>query len=151
MQESGEDKLSTSDADARFLRERQGFVLGYTGEIAVSEDHFIVAQRVTQNQNDNGSLLPMVEEVERQCQQAPRRVLADSGFFSRENVEQLEERGLDGYCRTRIWHGNSTAWERRKASATVRCNTRASNACGTNCAARPGGSSTRDASSWWNR
>jgi hypothetical protein len=35
--------------------------------------------------------------VERQCRQAPRRVLADSGFFSRENVEQLEERGWDGY------------------------------------------------------
>jgi transposase len=97
MRESGEDKWSVTDGDARFLRERQGFVLGYTGEIAVSQDHFIVAQRVTQNKNDNGSLLPMVEEVERQCRQAPRRVLADSGFFSRENVEQLEERGLDGY------------------------------------------------------
>jgi transposase len=97
MRESGEDKLSVTDAEARFLRERQGFVLGYTGEIAVSQDHFIVAQRVTQNKNDNGSLLPMVEEVERQCRQAPRRVLADSGFFSRENVEQLEERGWDGY------------------------------------------------------
>jgi hypothetical protein len=97
MRESGEDKLSDTDADARFLRERQGFVLGYTGEIAVSEDHFIVAQRVTQNKNDNASLLPMVEEVERQCRQAPRRVLADSGFFSRDNVQQLEERGVDGY------------------------------------------------------
>lgn len=97
MRESGEDKWSTSDGDARFLRQRQGFVLGYTGEIAVSEDHFIVAQRVTQNKNDNGSLLPMVEEVQRQCRQTPRRVLADSGFFSRDNVEQLEERGLDGY------------------------------------------------------
>src|SRR5271170_5584916 len=42
--ESGEEKLSTTDPDARFLRERGRFVLGYTAEIAVSEDHFIVAQ-----------------------------------------------------------------------------------------------------------
>ena len=54
LRESGEDKLSTTDPEARFLRERGGgFVLGYTAEIAVSEDHFIVAQRVTQNKNDN--------------------------------------------------------------------------------------------------
>jgi transposase len=97
MQETGEDKLSLTDPEARFLRTRQGFELGYTGEIAVSEDHFIVAQRVTQNKTDNASLLPMVEEVERQCRERPRRVLADSGFYSNENVEQLEQRGMDGY------------------------------------------------------
>jgi hypothetical protein len=41
----------------RFPRQRSGFVLGYKGEIAVSDDHLIVAQRVTQNQTDNESLL----------------------------------------------------------------------------------------------
>ena len=97
MQEAGEDKLSLTDPEARFLRTRQGFELGYTGEIAVSEDHFIVAQRVTQNKTDNDSLLPMVEEVERQCRERPQRVLADSGFYSNYNVQQMEERGIDGY------------------------------------------------------
>src|SRR5206468_9391025 len=53
-------KQSQTDPDARFLRERGGkFRLGYSGEIAVSEDHFIVAVRVTQNATDNASLLPM--------------------------------------------------------------------------------------------
>ena len=97
LEEMGEEKLSLTDPEARFLRTRQGYELGYTGEIAVSEDHFIVAQRVTQNKTDNTSLLPMVEEVERQCRERPRRVLADSGFYSNANVEQLEQRGIDGY------------------------------------------------------
>ena len=97
MQQMGEDKMSLTDPEARFLRTRQGFKLGYTGEIAVSQDHFIVAQRVTHNKTDNASLLPMVEEVERQCGERPRQVLADSGFFSAENLQQLEERGIDGY------------------------------------------------------
>ena len=97
MQQMGEDKMSLTDPEARFLRTRQGFELGYTGEIAVSQDHFIVAQRVTHNKTDNASLLPMVEEVERQCGERPRQVLADSGFFSAENLQQLEERGIDGY------------------------------------------------------
>ena len=97
LAEMGEEKMSLTDPDTRFLRTRQGFELGYTGEIAVSEDHFIVAQRVTQNKTDNASLLPMIEEVERQCRERPRRVLADSGFYSKANVEQMEERGIDGY------------------------------------------------------
>ncbi len=97
MAEMGENKMSLTDSEARFLRTRQGYELGYTGEIAVSEDHFIVAQRVTQNKTDNGSLLPMVEEVERQCRARPRRVLADSGFYSNDNVDELEQRGIEGY------------------------------------------------------
>ena len=59
LKKSGLKKLSRTDEDARFLRQRgDTFVLGYTGEIAVSDDHLIVAQRVTQNATDNGSLAP---------------------------------------------------------------------------------------------
>ena len=90
-------KLSTTDPEARFLRERGRFVLGYTAEIAVSEDHFIVAQRVTQNKSDNQALVPMVEEVERQCGARPQRVLADCGFFSNQNLREMEERGIEAY------------------------------------------------------
>jgi len=60
LKKSGLTKLSRTDADARFLRERGGvFALGYSAEIAVSDDHLIVAQRVTQNATDNASLAPM--------------------------------------------------------------------------------------------
>jgi transposase len=97
LREKGEEKLSQTDPEARFLRERGRYVMGYTGELAVSEDHFIVAQRVTQNRNDNESLLPMVEQVEHQCGQRPERVLADSGFFSNRNLQQMHERGIEAY------------------------------------------------------
>jgi hypothetical protein len=51
-------RRSRTDPEARFLRSRGGrFVLGYTAEIAVSDDHLIVAQRVTQAGNENGSLV----------------------------------------------------------------------------------------------
>ncbi len=33
----------------------------------------------------------------RQCQQRPHRVLADSGFYSNQNVADLTERGIDAY------------------------------------------------------
>ena len=97
LKKSGLKKLSRSDEDARFLRQRGGFVLGYTGEIAVSDDHLIVAQRVTQNVTDNGSLAPMIDQVEQRCGAPPGTALADSGFFSIDNIEQMEQRNIDAY------------------------------------------------------
>ena len=75
-------QVSLTDPDSRFLRSRQGWALRYTADMAVSDDHFIAATRVTQNATDNASLVPMVDEVERQCRQRPEQVTAESGFFS---------------------------------------------------------------------
>lgn len=98
LKKSGLKKLSRSDEDARFLRQRgDKFVLGYSAEIAVSDDHLIVAQRVTQNVTDNQSLMPMLHEVEQRCSQPPEVVLADSGFFSIDNLNQMEQRNIDAY------------------------------------------------------
>jgi len=98
LKKSGLKKLSQTDEDARFLRRRGGeFVLGYSAEIAVSDDHLILAQRVTQNAADNASLVPMIDEVEQSCGDKPEQVLADSGFFSIDNLNQLEQRGIDAY------------------------------------------------------
>jgi transposase len=98
LQKSGLKKLSRTDEDARFLRQRGGhFILGYTGEIAVSDDHLIVAQRVTQNAADNHSLLPMIDQTRQRCGSPPGQVLADSGFFSIANLEQMEQQNLDAY------------------------------------------------------
>jgi len=91
-------RRSLTDPDARFLRAPHGrFVLGYTGEIAVSQDHLIVAQRVTQEANDNASLVPMVELVETTCGSPPAAAVLDSGYYSNQNVEAMEARGIDAY------------------------------------------------------
>ena len=97
LRKSGMKKVSRTDEDARFLRERAGFGLGYTAEAAVNEDHLIVGQRVTQNAADNHSLIPLVEEAERQSGMKAEKILADAGFFSLENIEELEARGLEVY------------------------------------------------------
>jgi hypothetical protein len=120
LHKSGLKKLSRTDEDARFLRQRgQKFVLGYSAEIAVSDDHFIVAQRVTQNVTDNQSLEPMLEQTQQRCGRPPDEALADSGFFSIHNLNQMEQRNIDAYipdsnmaralnlgtrCRTRACH-----------------------------------------------
>jgi transposase len=97
LRKSGLKKLSRTDEDSRFLRERGGFTLGYTATLAVSEDHLIVAQCVTQETNDNGLLLPMLDLVEQQCGEKVQQASADSGFFSVDNLQALEQRHINAY------------------------------------------------------
>ena len=120
LHKSGLKKLSRSDEDARFLRQRgDKFVLGYSAGIAVRDDHFIVAQRVTQNAAGNASLEPMVQQTAGRCGAPPASALAGSGFFSIDNLKQMEQRNIDAYvpdsniacalnlgtrCRTRARH-----------------------------------------------
>lgn len=95
LRKAGVSKQSATDPDSRFLRQRQGFVLGYTADIAVSEDHFIVAQRVTQAANDVASLQPMVEQIGERCRADPGAVSADSGFFATGPIEAVSARGIE--------------------------------------------------------
>ena len=91
-------QLSVTDPDSRFLHQHGGgFVLGYTVDLAVSDDHLIVGQRTPQATSDSASLLPMVKQVEATCGERPSQVSADSAFFSVANLQQLERRGIDGY------------------------------------------------------
>ena len=97
LKKLGARQLSVTDPDSRFLHETGGgFTLGYTVDLAVSDDHLIVAQRATQAVSDSASLVPLVEQVERTCGARPAQVSADSGFFSVQNLKELEQRGIEG-------------------------------------------------------
>ena len=82
LRKSGLKRRSETDPDSRFLRDRKGFTLGYTAEVAVSEDHLIVEQRVGQNATDNATLVPLVETVERRCRERPQKVSAAAVYLS---------------------------------------------------------------------
>lgn len=93
LRKSGQQRGSRGDPESRYLRQRGGFCLGYTAEVAVSDDHLIVAQRVHQGTNDNASLVTMVDAVERECGERPGMVLADCGYYAMEQIRALQARG----------------------------------------------------------
>jgi transposase len=97
LKKSGLPRRSVTDPESRFLKERKGFVLGYTVTLAASEDHLIVEQRVSQEVTDNGLLVPMVEAVEQRCGEVPGQVSADSGFFALDALRALGQRKIDAY------------------------------------------------------
>jgi transposase len=93
LRKSGQKRSSRTDPESRYLRARSGFCLGYTAEVAVSDDHLIVAQRVHQQTNDNGSAAEMTEAVERECGERPAVVMADSGYYNIEEIGKIEAGG----------------------------------------------------------
>lgn len=97
LRKSGQKRSSRSDPESRYLRRRGGFCLGYSAEIAVSDDHLIVAQRVHQTVLDHTSLAPMTEAIERECGERPQVVVADCGYYSMAQIQAVEARGVEVY------------------------------------------------------
>jgi len=95
LRKSGQQRGSRTDPESRYLRQRNGFCLGYTAEIAVSDDHLIVAQRVHQATTDNDSLTAMTEAVERECGEPPETVLADCGYYSMDRISEVQAQGIE--------------------------------------------------------
>lgn len=106
------DQYNFTDPESRIMMGSDGFVQAYNAQAAVEpEMQLIVGQTVTAASNDKEQLLPMMETVEQQSGQRPEQVLADSGYCSEKNLEELDsdespERRVVGYIATeRQRHG----------------------------------------------
>jgi transposase len=95
LRKSEQKRGSRTDPESRYLRKRGGFCLGYTAEVAVSDDHLIVAQRVHQHTTDHASLSAMTDAVERECGERPGTVVADSGYYSMDQIRAVESRQVE--------------------------------------------------------
>jgi transposase len=97
------DQYNFTDPESRIMMGPDGFVQAYNAQAAVEPGRqLIVGQAVTAAANDKEQLLPMIETVERQSGQRPEQVLADSGYCSEKNLQQLDsdedpERRVIGY------------------------------------------------------
>jgi transposase len=97
-QPAEKDQYNFTDPQSRIMMGADGFVQGYNAQAAVEADlQLIVGQTVTAAANDKEQLLPMIEVVQQQSGQRPGEVLADSGYCSEKNLEQLD---IEGYIAT---------------------------------------------------
>jgi transposase len=92
-----------SDPDSRIMKDSatKAFAQAYNCQVAVdSKAQVIVASHVTQQANDKRELEPLVEEIKTNLGHKPKKVSADSGYYSEENVGYLVEEEIDGYLAT---------------------------------------------------
>lgn len=87
-----------TDPESRLMKAReQVFVQGYNAQLAVSDDHLVVACNVTNAAVDHAQLEPMIDAVRDQIgvagAAAATEFLADAGYWKGEAVERLQARG----------------------------------------------------------
>ncbi|WKJ90261.1 IS1182 family transposase [Methylomonas montana] len=91
-------QISTVDPDARLLTKRGQTTAGYNVQIAVDSQHkLLVAVEVTQDGNDTQQLMPMLEKAQAVLQSEHLTGLADSGYYSGEQIKQAREQGIEIY------------------------------------------------------
>jgi transposase len=98
LEELGEKRISTTDAESKMMRGRYGKYWGYNMQVAVdTQHHLITTIKVTNNQNDKGLLTPMVEASAETTGQKAEELSADAGYYKISQIEALEKEGTHCY------------------------------------------------------
>jgi transposase/IS5 family transposase len=88
-----------TDPDSRIMRSKpDGWIYGYNPQIAVDDAHqVIVATTLSASATDTAALPELVDAIETNTGRRPKKLLADAGYASDDNLAHLEERGIDAY------------------------------------------------------
>ena len=92
-----------TDGDSRIMLSKpDGWIYGYNAQAVVDEAHqVIVATTIETTTTDVGHLPALIDQVEANTGRRPKRLLADAGYQSDDNLAHLEARGIDAYVAVR--------------------------------------------------
>ncbi len=96
-------KINRTDPDSRLMKTSQeGFQQSYNAQIAVDKkSQLILSCEVIQKFNDQGELIPMIDETINNVGKKPKVVLADAGYANEQDLKELERRNIEGYVATK--------------------------------------------------
>jgi transposase len=99
MEESGEQQISTIDADSRLMKTAEGGMnVCYNVQIAVDSKHrLIVEHEVTNEINDLKLLAKVAQAAKESLGVKELEVVADQGYYSGTEVRECEEAGIKAY------------------------------------------------------
>jgi len=87
-----------TDPHSRVMKTRDGFIQGYSGQLAVGRaDQIITAYRLTTSGSDQAGLVPLLDATTAALGRKPREASADAGFCRDDNLAALETRRILGY------------------------------------------------------
>lgn len=92
------DQRNFTDPESRIMKDgsTKAFIQGYNAQAAVdAKAQVIVAAQVTDQANDKKQVEPMVEQIEENLSAKPKELSADAGYWSEDNVEMLQDRGIE--------------------------------------------------------
>ena len=91
------DRVSTTDPDARIMKQAEGgSAPSYNVQVSTDAAHgLIVDIDATQAGSDYQQLTPAMERLEQRAHGAPEQVVVDGGYISSANIVEMENRGID--------------------------------------------------------
>lgn len=104
------DQRNFTDPESRIMKMgNKAFDQAYNCQAAVDEEkQIIVACEATNSPNDKQLISPMVQKIKESIQEKPKRLSADSGYYSEENVKHLRAEKIDDYiCPDKEKHGTA--------------------------------------------
>lgn len=99
LQESGKSQIALTDQDAVLMQRRgKSSVVGYNVQTVV-DDHYkmLIAYSVTNAANDKEQLAPMTKAAVNELSLSEAKVVADSGYFNGQHVEEVEKLGIESF------------------------------------------------------
>lgn len=95
MEETGVSQLFLTDADARLMKNKNGFAVAYNPQTAVdSETHLIWDFEMTNQVADHGMLSPTMEGIREEMPDEILEVVADKGYENAEDMIKCLENGI---------------------------------------------------------
>ena len=88
-----------TDPDSRImLSSDKAFIQAYNCHAAVDADsQVILLAQVSQTAPDQGQLVPLVEQVTLEQEQAPEKVSADAGYWKESDIDLLEDNDIEAF------------------------------------------------------
>jgi len=97
-------KINTTDPDSRIMKSyHNDYFQGFNAQIVVSQNQYIIAADVMNDENDSNLLIPMVKQLEDQdCYPVSDSVLlTDAGYWGYSNYLAMCDSPLELLCATR--------------------------------------------------
>ncbi|MDH7518091.1 MAG: IS1182 family transposase [Candidatus Thermoplasmatota archaeon] len=105
LKKTAQETVSLTDPESRWMKNKKNQMeFSYNMQIAVDYDSgIILASSITQDPTDHHQLIPQIEQIRETLELLPddTKISADNGYYTRENLQYLEENRLDGYIPNR--------------------------------------------------
>jgi hypothetical protein len=94
---AGQVRVSASEAEARTMKQPDGgWAPSYNVQVTTeAQSRIVVGVRVTEAANDTGEMLPGLKAAQESGSKLPLKMVADTGYATRENVEGCAQLGVE--------------------------------------------------------
>lgn len=98
LRETGYKKASLTDPQSSQMRNHGQVLPHYSCQVTADTEHKIIAAAdVSRSPADNHQLVPQLDQVKANTGTRPEKALADNGYYTIENLVELQEREIECY------------------------------------------------------